>query len=82
LPKRRIIAEKLSRLDGFVGREVQFEATSPAGKPIHGTVRIFGFANPPSVCMVMAMRFSDELDPAQRTFLDSLHLGKKIERQP
>jgi hypothetical protein len=78
----KVLSEKPIKLDGFEGREVWFDATGSNGRPIHGVYRIFGSANPPSGFMALTMRFTDKPDPDFRRFLDSVHLGKKVERQP
>lgn len=76
--KGKVTAEKPVKLDGYSGREVQFEAPGPAGK-IRGSARLYTSAKPPSVFMATAMRMTEKPDPDASKFLDSMHLGKKVE---
>jgi hypothetical protein len=78
----KVLSEKPTKLDGFVGREVWWDGTGPNGRPIHGVYRIFGTANPPTAFIALTLRFTDKPDPDFQRFLDSIHLGKKVERQP
>jgi hypothetical protein len=71
-------SEKPIKLDGFVGREVIFEATTGAQK-IRGVARMFASAKPPSAFVASAMRLTDKPDPDSQKFLASIHLGKKVE---
>jgi hypothetical protein len=74
----KAVSEKPIKLDGFVGREVIFEATTGAQK-IHGVARMFASAKPPSAFIASAMRLTDKPDPDSKKFLASIHLGKKVE---
>lgn len=76
----KITREKPIALDGFTGREVWFEAAGPEHQVIHAVARLFASAKPPRVFIISAMRLTDRPDPAARKFLDSAHLGKKVER--
>jgi hypothetical protein len=81
--KGKVVAEKPIKLDGMEGREVRFEATGATAQPaIRGTVRIFASAKPPSAYMASAMKMNDKPDPNSQKFLDSVHLGKKVESKP
>ncbi|HEU4730939.1 MAG TPA: hypothetical protein VFT22_23750 [Kofleriaceae bacterium] len=76
----KVVSEKPIKLDGFDGREVRFETAGGETKPtIRGTLRIFASARPPSAFMASAMRMNDKPDPNSQKFLDSIHLGKKVE---
>jgi len=74
----KVTAEKPVKLDGFSGREFQFEAPGPSGK-IRGIARVYTSAKPSSVYMAIVMRMTDKADPEASKFLDSMHLGKKVE---
>jgi len=76
--KGEVTAEKPVKLDGFSGREFHFEAPGPSGK-IRGSARLYASAKPPSVYMAIVMRRTDKPDPDASKFLDSMHLGKKVE---
>lgn len=79
--KGKATSEKPIKLDGYVGREVVFEATDAAsGRHFRGVMRMFASARPPSVFMASALRLSDQPDPDAKKFLDSMHLGKKVEK--
>ena len=79
--KGKATSEKPIKLDGYAGREVVFEATDATSRrPVHGVVRMFASAKPPSVFMASALRTSDKPDPDAKKFLDSMHLGKKVEK--
>lgn len=81
--KGTVMSEKSSRLDGFEGREVVFQATGAEGtQTVRGVVRLFASARPPSAYMASAMRMTERADPDAQKFLDSLHLGKKVEAAP
>jgi hypothetical protein len=81
--KGTVMSEKSSRLDGFEGREVVFQATGAEGtQTVRGVVRLFASARPPSAYMASAMRMTERADPDAHKFLDSLHLGKKVEAAP
>jgi hypothetical protein len=75
----RIIAQKAITLDGLQGREVQFEAPGPYNKPLRGIARVYAAAQPPSSYLVMALQMDGKPDPNAQKFLDSLHLGSKVE---
>lgn len=79
--KGRIVAEKAMTLDGFEGREVSFEADAPGQQKIRGALRIFASAKPPSAFIATAMRITPQPDPDAQKFLDSIRLGKKVERR-
>lgn len=79
--KAKITSEKPIKLDGYTGREVLFEAPGPTGKPIRGSARLFTSAKPPGVYVATAMRMTDKPDPDAPKFLESMHLGKKVESQ-
>jgi hypothetical protein len=74
----RITSEKSIALDGFSGREVRFEAPGPS-QPIHAIARIYASARPARAYIISAMRLTDQPDPEAKRFLDSAHLGKKVE---
>jgi len=76
--KGKVTSEKPVTLDGLQGREVWFEATG-SGQPIHGIARLFATATPPQAFIISAMRMNDKPDPDAKKFLDSIHLGKKVE---
>lgn len=78
----KAISEKPLRLDGFQGREMQFEGTIANDRRIRGVARFFVSASPPSSFIVIALRYPGKPDPDSQRFLDSLHLGKKVERRP
>jgi hypothetical protein len=78
--KGRITSEKSIALDGFSGREVRFEATGPQNQSIHAIARLFASARPPRAYIISAMRLTDQPDPDAKKFLDSVHIGKKVER--
>ena len=80
--KGKVTSEKPLKLDGLEGREVVFEAPGPNNTTIHGIARIFAAAKPPSAFMAGAMRMTDTPDPDAQKFLDSIHLGKKVETRP
>jgi hypothetical protein len=75
----RIVAQKAITLDGIEGREVQFEAPGPYNKPLRGIARVFAAAPPPRSYLVMALQMDGKPDPNAQKFLDSLHLGSKVE---
>lgn len=75
----RIVAQKAITVDGVQGREVQFEAPGPYNKPLRGVARVFAAAEPPSSYVLMALQMDGKPDPNAQKFLDSLHLGKKVE---
>ena len=77
--KGTLTSEKPRTLDGFSGREVWFEAPGPDNHPIHAIARIYASARPARAYMVIAMRMTDQPDPDAAKFLDSMHLGKKVE---
>jgi hypothetical protein len=77
--KGKVTAEKPITLDGYTGREVEFEAAGPTGTTIHGSARFFTSAKPPGVYVATAMRMTDKPDPDGPKFLASMHLGKKVE---
>ncbi|HEY0476350.1 MAG TPA: hypothetical protein VGD37_02450 [Kofleriaceae bacterium] len=77
--KGKAISEKSIKLDGFVGREMTFEAEGTGSPRVRGVVRMFASAKPPSVFMASAMRMSEKPDRDAPRFLDSIHLGKKVE---
>ena len=79
--KGKLTAEKPRKLDGLNGREVWFEAPGPDNHPIHAIARIYVSAKPARAYMVIAMRMTDQPDPDAAKFLDSMHLGKKVELQ-
>lgn len=80
--KGTVVAEKPMKLDGYDGREVTFEAEAPNHQRIRGALRIFASARPPSAYIATAMRVTDQPDPDAQKFLDSIHLGKRIETAP
>lgn len=77
--KGKIVAEKSLKLDGYEGREVSFEADAPNNQTTRGALRIFASAKPPSAFIATAIRITDKPDPDAQKFLDSIHLGKKVE---
>jgi hypothetical protein len=77
----KVISEKPIKLDGFEGREVQYEA-NVQNKSIRGVARLFASAKPPSAFMAGAMQLNGKPDPDAQKFLDSIHLGKKVETKP
>lgn len=81
--KAKVVSEKPIKLDGFDGREVWFAPADPNdGHQVHGVLRIFASATPPSAYLASAIRMTEKADPDSRKFLDSVHLGKKVETQP
>jgi hypothetical protein len=80
--KGKVTSEKPMKLDGFAGREVIFEAPGQNNTSIHGIARIFASAKPPSAFVAGAMRMTDTPDPDAQKFLDSIHLGKRVETGP
>jgi hypothetical protein len=80
--KGKVISEKPMKLDGFDGRQVLFEASGGDQQHIRGVVRLFVSAKPPSAYMASAMQMTGNPDPDAKKFLDSLHLGKKVEATP
>jgi hypothetical protein len=78
--KGTMVGEKSIKLDGFDGREVTFEADVPSNQHIRGALRIFASARPPSAFIATAMRITEQPDPDAQRFLDSIHLGKRVER--
>jgi hypothetical protein len=77
--KAKVTAEKPITLDGYTGREVEFEASGPSGTTIHGSARFFTSATPPGVYIATAIRMTDKPDPDGPRFLATMHLGKKVE---
>ena len=77
--KGTIVSEKPMKLDGYEGREVSFEADTPSNQHIRGALRIYASAKPPSAFIATAMRITETPDPDAQRFLDSIHLGKKVE---
>ena len=77
--KGRVVAQKPLELDGFQGRDIQFEAPGPYNKPLRGTARIYASANPPAAFIALAVQMDGKPDPNAQKFFDSLHLGKKVE---
>gem|GEM_PF-5127809 len=69
-------------VDGVQGREVAFEGPGPYDKPLHGAARIFAVANPPSSYLIITVQMDGKPDPNARKFLDSVHLGDKVEARP
>jgi hypothetical protein len=80
--KGRVVAQKAMTLDGFQGREVQFTAPGPYAKPLRATARVFASSKPPSSYLVIALQMDGTPDPNATKFLDSLHLGTKVETKP
>ncbi|HSR98858.1 MAG TPA: hypothetical protein VLM79_17495, partial [Kofleriaceae bacterium] len=80
--KGRVIAQKTMTLDGFQGREVQFTAPGPYAKPLRATARVFASSKPPSSYLVIAFQMDGTPDANAPKFLDSLHLGTKVETKP
>jgi hypothetical protein len=81
--KAKVVSEKPIKLDGFEGREVWFAPGDPTdGRQVRGVLRIFASASPPSAFLASAMRMTEKADPDSLKFLDSVHLGKKVETQP
>lgn len=77
--KGKVTSEKPVTLDGLQGREVWFEANGTGSQQIHGIARLFATATPPQAFIISAMRMNDKPDPDAKKFLDSIHLGKKVE---
>jgi hypothetical protein len=77
--KAKVTSEKSIKLDGYNGREVLFEAPGPSGKSIRGSARLFTSAKPPGVYVATAMQMTDKADPDAPRFLQSMHLGRKVE---
>jgi hypothetical protein len=77
--KGKVVSEKPIKLDGYDGREVLFEAGAPNNQHVRGSLRIFASARPPTAFIATAMRITDKPDPDAQKFLDSIHLGKKVE---
>jgi len=80
--KGHVIARKSITLDGLQGGEVQFEAIGPGRQTFRGICRAFVSPVPLTTYVAIAIQFDGRPDPAARKFLDSLHLGKKVEVQP
>jgi len=76
--KGKLISEKSVKLDGFEGREIVFESNHT----FLGVARNFFSAKPPRGYTVIAGHEIDKPDPDAEKFLDSLHLGKKVETKP
>jgi hypothetical protein len=81
--KGKLTSEKPMKLDGFEGREVWFEAAA-ANDQHHarGVLRIFASASPPRAFVAGAIQMTDKPDPDRQKFLDSIHLGAKVETRP
>lgn len=80
--KGKVVSEKPVKLDGVQGREVRFEAPGPNNSRLLGVARVFASAKPPGTYMAIAMHLTGKPDPDAQKFLDSLHLGKKVETKP
>lgn len=76
------VAQTLLTVDGVQGREVEFEGPGPYNKPLHGTARVFAVAKPPSSYLLITVQMDGKQDPNARKFLDSVHLGDKVEARP
>jgi hypothetical protein len=80
--KGHVLTRKSITLDGFQGSEVQFEAIGPDRRTLRGICRVFVSPVPLTTYVAIAIQFDGKPEPAARRFLDSLHLGKKVEVQP
>ena len=72
-------SEKTIEIDGVEGIEVDYEGPSPTGLRAHGRMRLLVSAKPPVVYLVNVVRLGDVADPNAQKFLDSMHLGTKVE---
>jgi hypothetical protein len=77
-----VVAQRPITLDGFQGRDIQFEAPGPYNNQLHGVARVFVSVTPPGSYVALAMQMDGKPDPTAVKFLDSIHLGSKVEPHP
>lgn len=78
----KVLSEKSITVDGVEGREIVFETKEGAKQFIHGMMRVFASNSPPSTFVATAMRTATSSDPDAQKFVESMHMGSKVETRP
>jgi hypothetical protein len=68
-------------VDGIEGIEIEYMGPSPRQIMAYGRMRLFVSSTPRAVVLVNVMRESDIADPDALRFLQSMHLGMKVESE-
>ena len=73
--------EKLIEIDSVDGIEIEYMGPNPRGIMAYGRMRLFVSPTPRAVYLVNVTHVGDIADPNAKPFLDSMHLGTKVESE-